>query len=132
MAVYKKSKEEEPVSKPIDAIVEEQKENDIATKSVDIDKGSSSMAVKQAPLNKDISASLKSWSVQVLSISGNDTSGLNAYQQRIEAMGYSTYVAEIDGAKKLRVGPFESLNLARPVLQEMRAEGYSDAFLWNN
>ena len=45
-------------------------------------------------------------------------------------MGYRAYIVTVDEAKKLRVGPFDSLATTRKVLQEMRVNGYPDAFLW--
>ena len=73
----------------------------------------------------------KSWSVQVISLSEGKVGVLEAISHRIEAMGHKNYIVEIDNVKKVRVGPFYSLEAARPVLDEMRTNGYPDAFLWN-
>ena len=69
------------------------------------------------------------WSVQVLSLSGDNTTGLDTNKRRIEKMGYKTYRVESDRSKKLLVGPFKSRVAANPVLQQLRAKGYPDAFI---
>ncbi len=76
--------------------------------------------------NKDVT---KLWSVQVLSLSGNNTTGLETYKRRIEGMGYQTYRVESDRWKKLLVGLFKSREAANSALQQLRATGYPDAFL---
>ena len=77
-----------------------------------------------------ISKPSKPWAVQVISLSADKTGVLDAIKRRVEAMGYEAYIAETDSAKKIRVGPYESLAAVRPVLYQMRANGYPDAFLW--
>ena len=71
----------------------------------------------------------KLWSVQVLSLSGDNTTGLDAYKRRIESMGYKTYRVESDRWKKLLVGPFESEAATKTIREKLRVNGYLDAFL---
>jgi hypothetical protein len=70
------------------------------------------------------------WAVQVMSLTRSAPRVLREHKRRIEAMGYRAYIASVDGARKLRVGAFESLAITRKVLQQMRVNGYPDAFLW--
>ena len=71
----------------------------------------------------------ESGAVQVMLVSTDNAVKLEPHRRRIEAMGYRTYVVSISGMKKLRVGPFDSLQKTRQVLQTMRLNGYPDAFL---
>lgn len=85
--------------------------------------------VKSVVLSKQSGVS-KPWAVQVISLRENNTKALAAIKRKVEAMGYDATIVEVDGVKKARVGPFGSLAVARPVLDEMRINGYPDAFLW--
>jgi hypothetical protein len=69
------------------------------------------------------------WAVQLMSLTRSAPIVLEEHKRRIESAGHQAYIVEVDSAKKLRVGPFKSAVIARPVLQEMRANGYPDAFL---
>lgn len=70
------------------------------------------------------------WAVQVMLLTRNAPKVLERHKRRIEAMGYRVYIVEEGNAKKLRVGPFESSTIVRLVLNEMRVNGYPDAFVW--
>ena len=77
-----------------------------------------------------ISKAHKAWVVQVISLSEDKPSILEAISRKIEAMGYKTHIAKVGNAKKVRIGPFDSRAAVEPVLDEMRSNGYPDAFLW--
>ena len=76
-----------------------------------------------------LSEVLKPWSVQVIALWENNPLALAAIKRSVEAMGYEATIADVNGAKKIRVGPYESLAAVRLVLYEMRTNGYPDAFL---
>lgn len=91
-----------------------------ATPKVSIDK------IAPKSTDKDL---ITLWSVQVLSVSSDNITGLNANKRRIEGMGYKAYRIESDRSKKLLVGPFKSPEAVKPVLRQLRANGYPDAFI---
>lgn len=70
------------------------------------------------------------WSVQVMA--GANLDDLERNQIRLERMGRESHIVKLGALGRLqalRVGPFGSTNEARPVLREMRADRYADAFL---
>lgn len=96
-------------------------------------KGTVQKAEKRAVnkvLKKEAVNNTNRWAVQTLLLTRNAPGVLEKHKRRIEAMGYQAYIVTVDGARKLRVGPFGSLPTTRRALQEMRVNGYPDAFLW--
>lgn len=70
------------------------------------------------------------WSVQVLA--GANLDDLERNQARLERLGRESHIVKLGTLGRLqalRVGPFGSAEEARPVLREMRADRYADAFL---
>lgn len=70
------------------------------------------------------------WSVQVLA--GANVDDLERNQARLERLGRESHIVKLGTLGRiqaLRVGPFRSAEEARPVLREMRADRYADAFL---
>lgn len=70
------------------------------------------------------------WSVQVLA--GANLDDLERNQARLERLGRESHIVKLGTLGRLqalRVGPFRSAEEARPVLREMRADRYADAFL---
>ncbi|ELU9701957.1 SPOR domain-containing protein [Escherichia coli] len=70
------------------------------------------------------------WSVQVLA--GANLNDLERNQARLERLGRESHIVKLGTLGRLqalRVGPFGSAEEARPVLREMRADRYADAFL---
>lgn len=70
------------------------------------------------------------WSVQVLA--GANLDDLERNQTRLERLGRESHIVKLGTLGRLqalRVGPFGSAEEARPVLREMRADRYADAFL---
>ena len=62
------------------------------------------VAVSKAP-PPPLSEVPKPWAVQVISLSTDKTDSLAAIKRRVESMGYEAYIAEVNGAKKVQVGP---------------------------
>ena len=96
-------------------------------------KGTTKQAEKSAVkkiLKQEAVDNTTRWAVQTLLLTRNAPGVLEKHKRQIEAMGYRAYIVTVDGARKLRVGPFGSLSMTRKVLQKMRVNGYPDAFLW--
>lgn len=87
-------------------------------------------SAKPLSLN-DYGSSLDShWAVQV--IAGANLDDLERHKARLERQGREAHIVKIGTTGRiqaLRVGPFDSINEARPVIRDLRAGLYSDAFL---
>jgi hypothetical protein len=66
---------------------------------------------KKSPVK--VSSVSKLWAVKVISLSENKKTVLETIRRRVEAMGYQAIIVEVGRARKVRVGPFGSLAVAR-------------------
>lgn len=70
------------------------------------------------------------WSVQVMAgINRDDLERNKAHLERIGREAHIVKIGTRGRLQALRVGPFSSVNEARPVMREMRADRYADAFV---
>jgi hypothetical protein len=92
-----------------------------------VHRGTAKAEGAENPVNNRAADSAR-WAVQTLLLTRNAPRVLEQHKRRIEAMGYQAYIITVDGVRKLRVGPFDSLVITRKVLQQMRVNGYPDAF----
>lgn len=70
------------------------------------------------------------WTVQV--IAGTNLDDLERHKARLDRLGREAHIVKLGTRGRLqalRIGPFNSVTEARPVMRDMRADQYADAFL---